>query len=112
MIGAKMIEYDRSRLYVWPEWHSSGIWHPKVGSEIGEGPVSMIEHDDLNLPARLTERFNRWIEWYDVFLPERSDAFPWDEFSAEGKMLALELARFVGDTYQVEYKGCKVIIFP
>lgn len=112
MMGSKWIEYDRSRLRVWPEWGSSGIWRPQVGSRPGQGPVSMVGHETLELPEWLAERFAHWIEWYDDYLPERPDAFPWGEFGDEGKVLAFELARFVGDEYQVEYDGREVIVFP
>ena len=100
-MGAQRMEYDCGRLRVWPDWGSSGIWYPQAGSEPGQGPVSMASHEALGLPDWLVERFARWIEWYDDYLPEQPDAFPWDEFKAEGQALAFELARFVGDEYQV-----------
>ena len=111
-MGAQWMEYDRGRLRVWPDWGSSGIWYPQAGSEPGQGPVSMASHEALGLPDWLAERFARWIEWYDDYLPERPDAFPWEKFKDEGRMLAFELARFVGDEYQVEYDGRKVIVLP
>lgn len=106
------MEYDRGRLRVWPDWGSSGIWYPQAGSEPGQGPVSMASHAALGLPDWLAQRFNRWIEWYDDYLPERPDAFPWEEFKDEGRMLAFELARFVGGAYQVEYGIHKTVVFP
>jgi hypothetical protein len=55
------IEYDRRCLRIWSEWGSSGIWHPQMGSQRGEGAVSMVSHAALGLPDELAERFNHWI---------------------------------------------------
>ncbi len=88
-----------------PEWGSSGIWFPQMGSQAGHGAVSMVTHDYLGLPDTLSERFDRWIDWYDEYLPETPDQFPREEFHQEGQQLAVELARFVGGTYSVEYVG-------
>jgi hypothetical protein len=106
------IEYDRSRLRIWPEWDSSGIWHPQMGSQPGEGAVSMVSHAALGLPDQLSERFNRWIGWYDEYLPEKPDQFPWEDFRKEGRELAFALARVVGDAYPIEYEGQRVVVFP
>lgn len=101
------MKYDHNRLVVCPEWCSSGIWHPQLGTV--NGPVIMVSHESLNLPTLLSERFNAWIEWHDNdFLPERPGEFPWEEFNKEGALLASELARFLGTDYQVEYKGQKL----
>jgi hypothetical protein len=43
-------------------------------------------------------------------MPERPDEFPWKEFNDKGRILAFELAAFVGDEYQVEYDGHRVIV--
>ncbi|MDC6127297.1 hypothetical protein PPH41_04740 [Burkholderia gladioli] len=99
------VEYDRGRLWVWPEWGSSGIWYPTMGSQLGNGPVGMVTHAALGLPDALSARFNRWIDWYDEYFPEYRDQFPWTQFHREGQELAFELARFVGGTYSVEYAG-------
>ncbi|MBU9218899.1 hypothetical protein KTD55_33115 [Burkholderia gladioli] len=99
------VEYDRSRLWVWPEWGSSGIWYPQMGSQLGHGGVSMVAHAALGLPDALSERFSRWIDWYDEYMPENPDQFPWPQFRQEGQELAFELARFVGSSYSVEYAG-------
>lgn len=100
------IEYDRRRLWVLPEWGSSGIWYPQMGSQSGDGPVRMVTHAALGLPDALSERFNRWIDCYDEYLPGNPDQlFPWAQFHQEGRELAFELARFVGDMYSVEYAG-------
>ena len=97
------MECDLKRLVVWPEWLSSGIWHPQAGAE-GSG-VSMVSHSTLELPETLCARFSYWIAWYDDYQPEHMDKFPWGDFDLEGRLLAIELARFVGDKYTVEYKG-------
>jgi len=93
-------KYDRTRLLVWPEWGSSGIWHPSAVE--GKSHVQMVDHDTLALSPYLTKRFERWIAWYDDYLPEYPDKFPWDAFGNEGAELARLLAEFVGDSYHVE----------
>lgn len=99
------IEFDRSRLRVWPEWGSSGIWYPQMGSPPAEGAVAMVSHAGLGLPDELSQRFDRWIAWYDEYLPEKPDQFPWKEFRQEGRELAFALARVVGERYAIEYEG-------
>lgn len=102
------IKYDPSRLVVWAEWESSGIWNPSVGAEIGKGPYLMVSHELLSLPHELSERFYTWVAWYDDFLPERPDEFPWEDFKKEGTLLAILLADFVDSRYQVEYQGLEI----
>lgn len=97
------MEYDRSRLVVWPEWLSSGIWHPQ--KDVENPAVRMVSHELLELPETLSARFSGWITWYDDYQPEHMDTFPWSDFDAEGWSLAMELAQFVQDKYTVEYKG-------
>lgn len=67
--------------------------------------MSMVSHSTLELPETLSARFSDWIAWYDDYQPEHMDKFPWGDFDLEGRLLAIELARFVGDKYTVEYKG-------
>lgn len=100
--------YDHTRLVVWPEWASSGIWHPEVEGEA----VQMVSHQRLGLPEGLASQFDCWITRYDDFLPDYPDDFPWEDYRREGLVLAIELARFVGDKYRVEYNGEPVIVLP
>jgi hypothetical protein len=100
------MEYDSSRLVVWPEWLSSGIWHPH--KDTGNSGVSMVNHEALELPDSLRARFSDWITWYDDYQPGPVDNFPWSNFDSEGRLLAIELARFVRDEYSVEYKVKKI----
>jgi hypothetical protein len=100
------MEYYSSRLVVWSEWFSSGIWHPHKDTE--KLAVRMVSHETLELPESLRIRFSNWITWYDDYLPGPVDNFPWNDFDNEGRLLAFELARFVGDEYVVEYKGEKL----
>jgi hypothetical protein len=100
------MDYDSSRLVVWPEWLSSGIWHPHIDTE--KSAVRMVSHETLELPEYLSARFSAWITWYDDYQPEAVDNFPWIDFENEGRVLAFELARFVGDEYVVAYKGEKI----
>lgn len=100
------MEYDRSRLVVWPEWLSSGIWHPHKDTE--KSAVRMVSHDTLELPEYLSAKFSDWITWYDDYQPGPEDNFPWSDFDNEGRLLAFELALFVRDEYVVEYKGTEV----
>ena len=102
------MDFNPNCLIVWPEWSSSGIWHPE--KEALTGAVSMISHEKLHLPDSLSERFEKWIKWYDDYFPEHPDKFPWEAFKKEGLVLALLLAEFVGDDYQVMYQGKKVIV--
>lgn len=102
------MEYDLKRLVVWPEWLSSGIWNPQAGAEVSA--VSMVRHETLELPETLSARFSDWITWYDGYQPEQMDKFPWGDFDLEGRLLAIELARFVGDKYAVEYKGEAILL--
>lgn len=104
-------EYVAARLVVWPDWGSSGIWHPKMGSEIGMGPLIMVEHSKLGIPDYLSEAFDMWIRWYDEYLPENPDQFPWKEFGERGLDLALTLYAKVEGLYRVEYDGKQVIAF-
>lgn len=41
----------------------------------------MVRHAALGLLDELSERFNRWIDWYDEYLPEKPDQFPWGNFA-------------------------------
>lgn len=77
--------YDHARLVVWPEWVSSGIWHPALG-ESPPCPVAMVSHETLNLHAPLSQEFVRWIERFDEYLPgdSKANAFDWQAFHAEG----------------------------
>jgi len=111
-MGNQQIDYDKKRLLVWADWGSSGIWHPQVGSKSGDGPVRMVNHKDIKLPAWLSERFDQWVASYDDYAPDRPDAFEWKKFKDAGQILAFELARFVEDEYQVEYAGLQVFAFP
>ena len=101
--------YDRHRLLVWPEWESSGIWHPS-GPVEDPGPVAMVEYESVNLPKNIKDDFVAWMEWFNEGNApwEDDNAFPYEEFDKEGLRLAHELANFMAGKYQVEYQG-KVI---
>lgn len=94
--------FDNSCLTVWPEWASSGIWHPEKRGV--DGPVSMVGYDTLNLPLVLREGFEKWIEQYDLYAPDRPQDFDWESFDAEGFRLAQALANFTAGKFVVEYK--------
>lgn len=106
------MKYERHRLLVWPEWESSGIWHPS-GPVQEPGPVAMVEYGAVNLPTNLANEFIAWMEWFneDNAPWEDENAFPYEEFDKEGLRLAHELAKFMAGKYQVEYQG-KVISPP
>jgi hypothetical protein len=97
------MDYDQRRLIVWPEWASSGLWHPEAGKAV-PCPVTMVEHETIGLSSGLSAEFNRWIERYDDYNPP-DETFDWDTFDKEGLRLANALALFVGDRFSVEYQG-------
>jgi hypothetical protein len=88
------MDYDQRRLIVWPEWASSGLWHPEAGKAV-PCPVTMVEHETIGLSSGLSAEFNRWIERYDDYNPP-DETFDWDTFDKEGLRLANALALFVG----------------
>lgn len=94
--------YDTSCLTVWPEWGSSGIWHPEKRGV--DGPVQMVGYDQIGLPTAIAQRFEAWIERLDDYSPDRSEAFDWKTFDAEGQALAQDLANAVRGRFVVEYK--------
>lgn len=98
--------YDHARLVVWPEWGSSGIWHPANG-ETPPCPLAMVSHETLNLPPPLAEAFALWVEKFDDYLPgdSKAAAFDWQTFHAEGQRLTHELAKAVAGRFAVEYCG-------
>lgn len=94
--------YDVTCLTVWPEWGSSGIWHPEQRGI--NGPVRMVGFDHIGLPADISQRFKAWIERYDEYSPDRPNEYDWESFDAEGKCLAQELANAMRGRFVVEYK--------
>ena len=103
------LQYDRTRLVVWPEWASSGIWHPQCEKEM-PCAVSYVSHEYIGLPQELAQAFDRWIEWFDDYMPGSTgvETFDWLAFNREGSRLAAALAAFVGERFQVEYSGQSV----
>jgi hypothetical protein len=100
------MEYDKGCLVVWPEWGSSGIWHPKDRHSLS-GPVSHVSHESLGLPLDLSTAFDRWIDWFDDAIPgsQTCAGFDHQAFNMEGIRLSKELATFVGSSYVVKFHG-------
>jgi len=94
--------YDTTCLTVWPEWGSSGIWHPEKRGV--DGPVQMVGYEQIALPTAIAQRFEAWIERFDDYSPDHPEDFDWKSFDAEGQALALALANAVRGRFVVEYK--------
>lgn len=101
-------EYDQRRLIVLSTPGSTGIWYPWMEENIGL--VKMVEHGTLGLSPALSDDFNAWIRLATgIKLRKDDDDVPNERYVATGWMLAEELARFVGDKYQVEYNGKRIL---
>ena len=59
------MEYDQECLVVWPEWASSGIWHPKDRNNLS-GPVSCAE--------AVADHVGSVAEWFAFFRGATSGA--------------------------------------
>ena len=99
------MKYDKHRLLVWPEWESSGLWHPS-GPVEDPGPVVMVQYESIQLSNELADSFSAWMEWFneDNRPWEEGNKFPYEEFELAGLALAQRLANFMGAKYQVEYR--------
>ncbi len=63
----------------------------------------MIEHQTLGLSSELAQRFDDWITEYTSPLENPGHPLDVASFNATGRALAVELKRFLGPGYQVEY---------
>lgn len=93
------------KLLVEAEYGSSGIWYYGEHHAIG-----MVEHEEINLPPELSQRFNDWIELYYSRLPakmrgasDESTPIRLDQFDAIGRELARDLKAFMGPDVIVRY---------
>jgi hypothetical protein len=90
------------KIRVMAEYGSSGIWGfsdpPTTAFRHG-----MLEHRKLKLPAELSDRFDRWIRFYEdqSLLPQTDVA----ALNAEGLHLAQGLKQHLGPGWHVEYQG-------
>jgi len=105
------LDYEKTILVVWPEWGSSGIWHPQKSGQSGK--LCRVNHDDIGLPESLALRFNNWIDWFQDAAPRdgmAAKSFDFVAFDLQGLALAHALAESVGDRFSVEYHGTKGIV--
>ncbi len=86
------------KIIVKHDFKGTGIW------ELQGGSMNTITYEELNLSPVLSKKFCDWQSWYwDSFYDP--DDFPFEKFIASGMQLAGELEEFLGEKYQVEYKG-------
>lgn len=82
------------------DYGSSGIW---AMGPVGLFRHGMMEHEDLDLPAKLARQFDEWIMTYSARLGTPDQALDTVSFNSTGRALATELKRFLGSAYDVEY---------
>jgi hypothetical protein len=87
------------KLRVMAEYASSGIW---VVKSVGPFRHVMVEYDSLKLPKDLAQRFERWIRKYEFPKGAQAEAGI-QEFNKEGRVLAVELKKHVGEGTRVFY---------
>lgn len=100
-------KYDPRRLLVLSRPHSTGIWHPVIEDKTGH--TTMVRHDALHLPLKLSDDFNGWVRHMESLKFKDADDIFHKQHIARGQILSEELARFVEDQYQVEYNGKRIL---
>ncbi len=87
------------KIRVLAEYESSGIWYVTP-----DGGVGMLEHEDINLPQELSDKFYQWIALYFGRLtPSIAAVWDLDRFNNMGRQIAQDLKNFVGAEVTVEY---------
>lgn len=68
-----------------------------------------VPYASLGMPAGLVERFDYWISWYNSYESWNGGAEFDDElFHAYALSLAIDLKRFLGDDYYIEYRNREI----
>lgn len=62
------MKYERHRLLVWPEWESSGIWHPS-GPVQEPGPVAMVEYGAVTAIVKVVSNAARCLHFITNAIP-------------------------------------------
>lgn len=89
------------------DWCSGSIWEiPEPGYRYAGVCAS---YEALGLPDWLIQRFEYWTSWHDSVEPW-SSRLRWDAdlYGAYALSLAINLKRFLGDDYYVEYHGREI----
>lgn len=82
------------------DWGSSALW----GRGRFGGLANFTSYDELSLPQWLVDRMNYWSDWFDCRDPEQPDHhMDWEDFHAYGLSIAIDLKRFLGAEWEVEY---------
>ena len=81
---------------------SSGIWAIASGEEFAVTRHWEASHEELGLPYELAARFDRWIQ-KGMDDPDHPNNPQGSEFISEGRQLAIDLKRFLGQEYTVHY---------
>jgi len=101
------LKLKKEEVWVQIDWDSTGVW---VRSDLGNY-LANTGYDAFNLPDDLIKRFEYWEEWYS--------SRPWPKmidneykeyeipdqllFDTYGRSLAIDLKKFLGDTYRVYF---------
>ncbi len=81
------------------DWGSSALWgRGKFG-----GLANFASYDAFSLPQWLIDRMNYWSDWYESRDPDRPDDVDWENFHAYGLSIAIDLKRFLGSEWEVQY---------
>lgn len=75
-----------------------------IDGAVGHFRQGFIPHPQLGLPQDLSNRFHAWTDKYwDIKEP----SFDLRDFYLEGKALAVDLKRFLGEDIDVEYQPAR-----
>jgi len=91
------------------DWGSTGLWVlKKPFQETAGGNASYAA---FRLPQWLIDRFDVWAQWHDAWEPWNDNKNEPDHelFEAYGLSLAIDLKRFLGPGYHVEYRGKEIV---
>jgi hypothetical protein len=92
------------RVFVDMDWGSTGLWVPYDEDD----HLANVSYESFGLPKELLERFYEWGKWYNDQLPGASDEenkMDRKLFESYGLAIAIDLKRFLGDSYRVFMGG-------
>ncbi len=88
----------KATIYVDVDWGSTGIWI------VEPGLYANADYALFDLPEWLVERFDYWTWWFNGMpFGGFSNQTDWEEFTAYGRSLAIDLKLVLGNEYEVRY---------
>ncbi len=91
------------------DWDSTGIW--VLDNPFQKTAGRNASYEIFSIPKWLIDRFEVWTQWYNAQEPRRAgkDSIDQEYFDAYGLSLAIDLKRYLGADYHIEYMGKEIV---